>query len=54
MNIRMDKVCFYLKHSDLKLYEIARKVGIPDANYLNTLFKKRYGQTPTQYRRGQN
>ncbi|MDO5424900.1 MAG: response regulator [Eubacteriales bacterium] len=51
LNIRMGKTCFYLKHSDLKLYQIADQVGIPDANYLNTLFKKRYGQTPTQYRR---
>ncbi|MDY3920125.1 MAG: response regulator [Candidatus Limivivens sp.] len=51
LNIRMEKVCFYLKHSELKLYEIADKVGIPDSNYLNTLFKKRFNQTPTQYRR---
>lgn len=51
LNIRMEKVCFYLKNTNLKLYEISGKVGIPDANYLNTLFKKSFGKTPTQYRK---
>ena len=32
-------------------YEIAEKIGLSDANYLSTVFKKRYGVTPTLYRK---
>ncbi len=31
---------------------VAKKAGIPDVQYFSRLFKKRMGQTPSQYRRG--
>lgn len=40
-----------LKDSNKKLYEIAEEIGISDSNYLNTVFKRRYGLTPSQYRK---
>lgn len=51
LNIRAEKACRLLSQTDLKLYEIAEKIGLWDANYLSTVFKKRYGVTPTQYRK---
>ena len=51
LNIRTEKACRLLSGTDLKLYEIAEKIGLSDANYLSTVFKKRYGVTPTLYRK---
>lgn len=51
LNIRAEKACRLLGRTDLKLYEIAEKIGLQDPNYLSTVFKKRYGITPTQYRK---
>ena len=51
LNIRAEKACRLLSDTDLKLYEIAERIGLLDANYLSTVFKRQYGVTPTQYRR---
>ncbi len=51
LTVRLSKAQYLLRNTDQKLYEIGQKIGIPDANYLNLLFKKKYGITPTQYRR---
>ena len=32
-------------------YEIATKVGYSDANYFSYAFKKKYGSSPTRFRR---
>lgn len=50
IKIRMDKARILLEKSDLRLYEIAERVGISDANYFSTLFKNEYGTTPSNYR----
>ena len=39
-----------LQKSDLKINEIAVHVGIPNANYFSTLFKKMTGKYPSQFR----
>lgn len=39
-----------LQKSDLKINEIAVQVGIPNANYFSTLFKKITGKYPSQFR----
>ncbi len=36
---------------DIKLYEIAEQLGFSDAFHLSKLFKKRYGFSPSEYRK---
>lgn len=48
---KMSKACEYLLVTDLKIHEIAGKVGIPDYNYFSRVFKKIYGLSPIQYRK---
>ncbi len=48
--VRIEKTKKLLRSTDLRLYEIAWKVGVPDANYLSSMFKKICGMTPSQYR----
>ena len=55
-NVFVDKV--RIKHSkelllttDLKVYEIAEKVGFSDPHYFGISFKKMTGCTPTEYAR---
>ena len=51
IKIRIERAKHLLRSTNLKLYEIGEKIGIPDANYLNILFKKNCQITPTQYRK---
>jgi two-component system response regulator YesN len=39
-----------LASSDMRSYEVAEAVGYPDARYFASLFKKRSGMTPSEYR----
>ncbi len=48
--LRIDKAKEMLKDISLKTYEVAEKVGIPDAHYFSKLFKKYVGVTPTEFR----
>ncbi len=48
--IRIEKAKEMLKDVRFKTYEIAEKVGIPDAHYFSRLFKKYVGVTPTEFR----
>jgi two-component system, response regulator YesN len=48
--IRIQKAKELLQDIRYKTYEIAEKVGIPDAHYFSKLFKKYEGVTPTEYR----
>jgi two-component system response regulator YesN len=48
--IRIEKAKEMLKDVRFKTYEVAEKVGIPDAHYFSRLFKKYVGVTPTEYR----
>ncbi|MCG7406862.1 bifunctional transcriptional activator/DNA repair enzyme AdaA [Paenibacillus sp. ACRRX] len=41
----------YLIHTDKSISDIARLVGIPNIPYFITLFKKRIGHTPAEYRK---
>ncbi|MEC0121801.1 bifunctional transcriptional activator/DNA repair enzyme AdaA [Paenibacillus apiarius] len=47
---RISKAIEYLTTSDKAIAEIALRVGIPNTAYFITLFKKRTGHTPTDYR----
>lgn len=47
---RMKKARFLLADNGRTIQEVAEAVGIPDANYFTRLFKRTYGETPSQYR----
>lgn len=47
---RMAKAKECLSRSDQPIADIAMAVGIPNASYFITLFKKRTGRTPSEYR----
>lgn len=51
IHLRIEHAKHLLRTTNLKLYEISEQIGIPDANYLNILFKKVCHITPTQYRK---
>lgn len=45
-NVKISIALFYLSYSDLKVYEVAQKVGYQDSNYFGRLFKKHLGISP--------
>lgn len=49
-NLRIQKAKVLLKNSDLRIYEIAEKIGYRDAYYFSSAFKKIVGINPTDYR----
>lgn len=49
-DLRIQKAKQLLTESNDKVYEIAIKVGYPDAVYFNKVFKKHTGKTPKEYR----
>lgn len=50
---RLEKVCQLLSETELSLSAIAMSVGYQDEGYLRKLFKRRYGVTPSQYRKSE-
>jgi len=48
---RIKKAEYLLLHSDMKVIEIAMKIGFDDANYFATVFKKFTHVTPSEYKR---
>lgn len=49
-NIRIEESKRMLKSSDMKIGEIAEKVGFPNVSYFTTFFKKNTSLTPNEYR----
>ena len=50
---RMKKAKLLLLTTDLKIYEIAEKVGFEDMNYFSQRFKQVVGLTPRQFKKGE-
>lgn len=48
--IRMEKGAELLCNTDLKMYEIAERVGYDNVNYFFKKFREVYGVTPSQYK----
>ncbi|CAH0120593.1 MULTISPECIES: response regulator [unclassified Paenibacillus] len=48
--VRMDKACFILLHSEVKVFQVAPLVGYQDPRYFTQVFKKLVGMTPSEYR----
>jgi AraC family transcriptional regulator, regulatory protein of adaptative response / methylphosphotriester-DNA alkyltransferase methyltransferase len=47
---RITKASEYLIHSDRTVADVALQVGVPNTTYFITLFKRRTGYTPSQFR----
>lgn len=47
---RMETAKHLLTTTDLKIYEIAEKIGYSETRYFNQLFKRRTNLTPSEYR----
>lgn len=50
MRKRVEKSMDLFDHTDLKVYEVAAMVGMPDAHYFGTCFKKYTGKTVNEYK----
>lgn len=48
--LKIQKACQYLQFTDLRIKEIAFKIGISDAYYFTRLFSKTMGFSPKNYR----
>lgn len=48
--LKIQKACQYLQFTDLRIKEIAFKIGINDAYYFTRLFGKTMGFSPKEYR----
>ena len=48
-NLRMKHAVALLEATDMKVYEIAEKVGFFSLSYFSTAFKKKFGQNPYEY-----
>lgn len=49
--LRMERARELLKNPDLTVKAVAEGVGIPDPFYFNRLFRRTYGQSPTDYKK---
>jgi Response regulator containing CheY-like receiver domain and AraC-type DNA-binding domain len=48
--IRMERAQSLLKDKNIRIYEVANRVGYPNTTYFSKLFKKTTGQSPEDYR----
>lgn len=50
-DLRLQRSIHLLEHTALRVQVIAQQVGYYNASYFSTIFKKRYGMSPYEYRR---
>lgn len=50
-DVRMEKAVELLRTTDEKTYLVAEKVGYDEPNYFSYVFKKKFGVSPSQYRK---
>lgn len=49
-NLRLKHALHLLETTNLKVYEVAEKVGYSNLSYFSTVFKKNFGQNPFEYK----
>lgn len=47
---RLTQAAYYLKHTSLRIDEIAQAVGYSNLSYFHRIFQEKYGLTPKKYR----
>ena len=52
LNIRMRRAKNLLVNEDMKIKDVCVEVGIPDYNYFSKVFKRFYGVSPKEYKKG--
>jgi signal transduction histidine kinase/DNA-binding response OmpR family regulator len=50
LNTRMQKAKYLLQHEELSIGEVAYKVGFSSQAYFSTVFKSKFGATPTAFK----
>jgi len=50
-HLKIQQACHYIDFTDMKMKQIAQKIGIEDAFYFTRLFTKIMGMSPTKYKR---
>ncbi|MBC8080770.1 MAG: response regulator [Gorillibacterium sp.] len=48
--VRMEKAAYWLRNSDMKIYEITSELGYQNPQYFSKVFRKYFGSTPQDYR----
>ncbi|MNP75139.1 Arabinose operon regulatory protein [compost metagenome] len=51
LDVRMKKAREMLLNTDLKLYEIADRLGYSEQIYFSRMFKERYGLSPLEFKK---
>ena len=49
--LRMEEAVRLLEESDLKIFEIADRLGYQDAQYFSSIFRRATGVNPSEYKR---
>ena len=52
--LRIQQACHLLHFSELRINEVASKIGIDDPFYFSRLFKQQMGISPVAYRKGES
>ena len=52
--IQMKNAAYFLEETEMSIMEISQEVGCFDLSHFNKKFRKKYGVTPTQYRKEHN
>jgi len=48
--IRLEKASYLLRHSPMKVYEVASESGFPNYRYFTDVFRQQFGKAPRQFR----
>ena len=51
-SVRLEKAKRLMESTDLRMYEISDRVGYHNVEHFNRMFKKAYGTSPGDYKRG--
>ena len=51
LKVRMDMAVHLLQNQNLKIYEVAMRVGYPNAEQFSRMFKKVMGKSPKEFQK---